>query len=473
MALKDFWNKITGQVPERFVEASGTTVEDDFGWRRLTGDTRRDLNPMTQERMQELAVYQWRTDPLGNRLIELPVAYLLAEGVRLKVEDEEAQEWLNDFWNDPITCMDIKLAKKVRELSLYGEQCWPVFVNEMNGHCRLGYLDPGMIQEVVTDPDNIEQPIGIITKRDKKGQYRKYQIIINGPETVFSKRTQDIRQEFTDGPCFYFSVNDLSNSTRGTSDMLSQMDWIDGYSQALFGELERWDHLRSFIWDVTMSGATPEEIEERAEKIQPPRPGSVRIHNDSEVWKAETPDLKSEDSGRLASVFRNHIMGGGTIPEHWFGGGGDVNRATAAEMGEPTFKIFSMRQTQWRYILCEIAKYQLRQRMIVIMGDSAEEMIKEEEYKVTAEFPELTARDTSKYAAALQQVVVAVGLAIDRNVLTEQTGISLISMMAGQLGVQFDPVDELTKVREVRAIADELDVMPDIPDDDEDVASAA
>ncbi len=229
------WGMLSG-----FREAKGVTVEDDMeGWRPLTGDARRDLNPLTQKRMQELAVYLWKTNPLADRLIELPVAYLLAEGVELSVPDEEAQGWIDSFWNDPINCMDIKLPKKVRELALYGEQCWPVFVNEANGDVRLGYLDPGMIETVVTDPDNIEQPIGVVTQRDKKGNKRRYRIIVNGPETVFSKRTQQIRESFDDGECFYFSVNDLSNASRGHSDMLAQLDWLDGYDQAMFGELER------------------------------------------------------------------------------------------------------------------------------------------------------------------------------------------------------------------------------------------
>lgn len=473
MALKKIWQALFGKDEVKFTEAHGSTIEDDeAGWRKLTGDSRRDLNPITQERMQELAVYQWRTDPLANRLVELPVAYLLAEGVRLKVDDDEAQGWLNDFWDDPINCMDIKLAKKVREMSLYGEQCWPVFVNEMNGHCRLGYLDPGDIETVVTDPDNVEQPIGIVTKRNSKGIKRRFQIIVNGPESVFSQRTQEIRATFDDGPCFFFTINDLSNASRGTSDLLSELDWIDGYAKALFGELERWDHLRAFIWDVKMTGATPEEIDERASKITAPKAGSVRLHNDAEEWTAVTPDLKSEDSGKLARVFRNHIMGGGTIPEHWFGGGGDVNRATAGEMGEPTFKIFTMRQTTWKYILCELGKYQLRRRMMVVLGEGADELIKNDEYTVFAEFPELTARDTSKYAQALQQVVVACGLAIERGVMTEETAAHMIANMASQLGVEIDPDVEMENVRAFRAKMAELDNMPDFPDDEDDAEAA-
>lgn len=445
----------------RFVEGAGLSIEDeDDGWRPLTGDARRDLNPMTQRRMQELAVYVWKTNPLANRLVELPLAYLLAEGVRMTVPDDEAQAWLDAFWRDPINRMDIKLPKKVRELSIYGEQCWPTFVNEVNGHVRLGYLDPGLIETVVTDPDNIEQPIGIVTVRDKKGVKRRFRVIVNGPETVFTERTREIREEFTDGECFYFTVNDLSNASRGHSDLLAQLDWLDAYDHALFGEVERWDFLRAFVYDVTLKGATPEEVKKRAAEISVPKPGSVRVHNDAEEWDALAPQLGSYESANNARLFRNHIMGGGTIPEHWFGGGGDVNRATAGEMGEPTFKVFTMRQAYLGYILEELGTYQIRQRLRSLYGAEPEQNNHPDDYVVTAEFPELTSRDTSKYAAALQQVVVAAATAIDRNLLSEETAIGTIALVAGQLGKEVDAADELEKARADALRRTEADSFP-------------
>jgi hypothetical protein len=133
--------------------------------------------------MRKMAVYLWESNPLANRLIELPVAYLLAEGVRLTCKDEDSQGLLDRFWKDPINSMNLKLPKKVRELSLYGEQCYPTFVNEIDGFVRLGYLDPAQIETIVMDPDNPEQPIGIVTCKNKKGIARRYRVIVNGPRT--------------------------------------------------------------------------------------------------------------------------------------------------------------------------------------------------------------------------------------------------------------------------------------------------
>lgn len=430
-------------------EAAGVTVDDDEAdWRPLSGDSKRDLSPITQKRMREMAFYLWESNVLANRMIELPLAFILAEGVKLVHKDKEAQKVLKKFWKHPINSMDTKLTKKVRELGLYGEQCYPTFVNEINGAVRLGYLDPGLIADVIVDPDNAEQPIGVITTKDRKGQYRKFKVIVNGDEAeMFTKRTQAIRETFTDGECFYFTVNDVSNGKRGRSDLLASADWLDAYDEFLFNELERAKELRTFIWDVTLNGATKDEVKERAKDIAPPGPNSVRVHNDAEIWKDVSPTLNSADTTNTGRLFRNHVMGGNTIPEHWFGGGGDVNRAVGAEMGEPTFKIFTMRQTTVRYMLETMGRYVLRQKKLA--ETKAEPELDDEYLDFDVIFPEMTSKDISKYAAAMQQVVVGCAMAIEKGLMSEPTAIKIISTIAGRLGIEFDAEAEL-KVIELK-----------------------
>lgn len=450
-------------APQPLREAYGATIDpDEEQWRKLTGDSNRDLSPLTQSRMQKIAVWLWESNQIGNRLIELPLAYLLAEGVSLESDDAETQKALNRFWADPINAMDLHLPEHVRELAMYGEQCWPAFVNEHDGHVRLGYLDPALIATVVKDPDNSKQPIGVITQKNTRGVARRYRVIINGPESVFSDRTQLIRETFTDGECFYFAINRLSNGARGRSDLLAQADWLDGYDQFLFGELDRSSFMRAFLWDVTLKGATPIEVEERARKIGAPAPGSVRVHNDSEVWDAVTPDLKAADSSEIARLFRNHVLGGGTIPEHWLGGGGDVNRATGESMSEPTFKIFSMRQRTLKHILETVGCYVARRRI----DPTGEQDIEYDDPRlaVSAVFPEMTARDTTRYAAALQQVVMAVRFAIEAQLMTRDTGMRLVQSIAERLGVEMDVEQELKDTAIAASQRAEEDVFVDLPE---------
>lgn len=442
------------QTAEKFVESVGISVEEE-GFTKLTGDKDRSLSSLTQERMQELAVFLWKSNPLANRIIELPLVYLLAEGVTMNVQDETAQQWLNEFWNDPINQMDIKLPKKVREMSLFGEQCWPVFKNPTNGAVRLGYLDPGLIKEVKTDPDNTEQPIGVVTKAlGKKRKSKKYRIIVPGSENIFGEEAKKIREEFNDGECFYFNVNALSSSSRGLSDLLATMDWLDLYDKALFGEVERWDALRSFIWDVTLRGATEETVKKRASEIEVPSSGGVRVHNDAETWQAVTPDLQAANGAENARTVRNHILGGSTLPEHWYGGGGDVNRSTAGEMGEPTFKTFKFRQTEWKHILETVCFYAIYSRLEKT-GNIPEDL---RNYRPVAQFPELTHRDTSVYAAALQQTVVAVGIAVEKSMMTEETAVAVIGSMISRIGIEVNPAKELEQARAKARIQTQDDI---------------
>ena len=449
-----------------FREAAGITVDfDDDQWRRLSGDSSRDLSPMTHARMQQTATYLWQANPLANRLIELPIAFLLADGVSLEATTEDPdlkpiiQDWLNRFWLHPINNFPIKLPKKVRELALFGEQCWPAFVNPYSGQVRLGYLDPELVETIVMDPDNAEQPIGIVTRRDRKGIQKRFKVIVNGEEEeLFTQRTIAIRNTFTDGDAFWFCVNNLCTDSRGRSDLLPVMDWCDAYETGLYGEADRQGFLRDYVWDVTLKGATEDEVKRRAREITRPAPGSARVHNDAEVWQPLSPDLQAADGSIGARLFRNHILSGQTMPEHWYGGGGDVNRATGDSMSEPTLKVLSLRQAYLGHMLLEAARYTIRQREKATTGREPD--LFDPIYGVTCRWPEMSPKDTTKYAAALQQVVVACSMAMDKNLLSPETALSIIDAVSGRLGVSIDAVQELAKASVEASKKAEADAFP-------------
>lgn len=451
-------------------EAAGVTIDDDDDsgkWRRITGDSERDLTPVTQWRAQKLAVYLWERNLLANRLIELPVAYLLAEGVALVCDDPEAQKVLDKHWHDPINRWNQKLVKKARELALFGEQCWPAFVGP-DGMTRVGYLDPAVIETVVVDPDNPEEAIGVVTMPDDRGRRRKYKVIFNGDDAdLFTSRTQEIRSGFTDGECFLTRINQLASGRRGRSDLLAQMDWLDAYDQFMFGELDRVGFLRGFVWDVTITGADQQECEARAKKMAPPAPGSVRVHNESEKWDALAPELGAYEAAAGARLFRNHVLGGATVPEHWFGGAENVNKSTGQDMTEPTHKMLTMRQSELGEALVTVGRYVLRKafaaRQIAALPDEVLQ-------SVTVRWPELSQRDISRYAAALLQTVTAAAQAINEGLLSRETAIALVQAMAARLGVPFDAAAELEKAMTQRRSANEEDAFVPRPGDIDDAA---
>ena len=441
-------------------EAAGMTLDDeDAGWRRLGGSTRRrDLTTVRQDQMQKAAAYLWEANGLANRLIELPLAYLLAEGVKLECADEEHQKWLDAFWNDPINCMDLRLPTYARELALFGELCLPAYVNDINGQVRLGYLDASLIADVMVDPGNAAQAIGVRTVKDADGNFKEFRVIVRGEDDeLFAEAARRLRASYSSGDAFYFAVNKFAAGRRGRSDLIAQMDWLDAYDEFMFDSMERAADLDSFVWDVELEGATPEQVKERATEITRPGRNSVRVHNSQEKWQAIAPDVKAADRAEGARMFRNHALGGATIPEHWFGGGGDVNRGAANEMGEPFFKLATARQTQLRHLLQELGAYVLWQR-----AKRAGQVPdwSEEEWKVTAKFPEMVTRDVTKLAAALQSVVAAVAGALGERLITRATALQIIAIAARRLDVTIDPDDELAKVMEENPEPEGEDTQP-------------
>jgi plasmid maintenance system antidote protein VapI len=117
-------------------------------------------------------------------------------------------------------------------------------------------------------------------------------------------------------------------------------------------------------------------------------------------------------------------------------------------MGEPTFKMYSMRQGFLKRMLEEIGRYVLwcaaRTR-----GEKPDWAT--DEWQVTAVFPELLNRDITKFASAMQAVTAAVIQMIEAGLLTEETALKIIADVAQRFGQDFDAKTELAAARKEAA----------------------
>ena len=151
-----------------------------------------------------------------------------------------------------------------------------------------------------------------------------------------------------------------------------------------------------------------------ARNTEPPRTGGAFIHNEKVKSEAVAPDLKADDSQKAARLHRNHILGSRGLPEHWFGGGGDVNRATAAEMDAPSHKIIENRQEKIKNMLEVVFDF-----VIFSARNSGYLRVTDEEAgSYDIQTPEISDKDVAKLSTMLQQVaaslVAAEGQGLDR-----------------------------------------------------------
>lgn len=425
------------------------------GFRRIT-DAERDLSPVTLDRQREIAVHLYTYNPIAKALLDVMREWILGEGVRITAPNERTAAYLDRFWNDRANRWDIRLWQQTLELHLMGERFWPVFTNEFSGLMRFGVIDPSRVKEVITDPDNVEMAIGVVLKSQAGLAERRYRTVLTGDEDLSVLSAPGLKEWErlgVDGELFQFAINRLSTQKRGQSELFVLADWLDGYEQLLFSILQREQALSSYLWDVTLEGASEEEVADFAAKQKYPKPMSMRVHNEKAKWELQGPAFGSSlQNTEHARLFRNHILSTERLPEHWFGGGGDVNKSIGAEMSAPTEKSLTAKQREIRYILEDVVRAQLTRG-----AEHGEILEAEDAHEFELDFPEPSTRDLTKISAAIQSVAGGLKTFASEGWVDGETSTRVLSSLLQQFGIEADPEEMLDRARTQRQerLADE------------------
>lgn len=432
---------IDQKVQER-LPAAVAGNNPDVQWRRLSGNSVRELPIATWARQCEVCYWLWKTNPLGNWLIETLTALVAGQGFTYTAENDEVRDLIKSLWDDPINAFDLKVEGKVRELGIFGVQCWPVFKGEQTGRIRLGMVDPSQIQEIYTDPENAELQIGVKIANLQTGQFRLLKTILEEEsDSVMSDAARELRDSFEDGECFLFSINRVSNDPWGTSDIFVLADWLDEYEDFIYQYSEKARKQNAFIWDVTVNGADDKECQRIAEQYPKQGDAALRVHNEKMNWEPKAPKLQAIEIKESAGVFRNHILGNKSIPEHWYGGGGDVNRATAGESNEPILAFVRSRQNMVKHILTQIIRYAIRSAL-----DARYLTVPEEEaFKFSINMPEATNTDLNKLSTAVRDIVNSLVAAAAQGWVDQAQAVKIFAFVIAMIGFEIDTSDLVDK----------------------------
>lgn len=416
-------------------------VDEVKGYRAISDKLQnRSLPSMSQDRMIEICYWLWDNYPMAKWIIGVITGFILAEELPFESYNNKVKEILTDFWYDPVNRFDLYIEKHITELHIFGELMFPAKVSPYTGKLRLGYIDPKLIDEVITDPENCKVKIGIKLKSLPGENPKLYKIIFEKDvENFLSNQAKVLRKSFSYGDCFFFSINNVTNSPRGRSELLTVADWIDVYENFLYDYAEKWSQLNSFIWDLTIKGATEDEVRNKTKDltVASRNAGSIFGHNDGISLNAVTPDLKALDADMGARLLRNHILGGVGFPSHWYGGAEDVNKSSADEMMTPTMKILTSKQNYVKYIFTCLFDYQIacvRKYNSIKYGDLKDEDI---DYEIVT--PELSTKDLSKFGAVIKNVADGLSQAEDRQWLDKETALEYFSLVLSFLGRKVDP----------------------------------
>lgn len=415
---------IKKRIQEAYPMVGGTS--EDSLWRSLTTTSNRDLSTLTQKRMQDIAFYLYDSNPMAKRIIEITEEFIVGDGFTFTANDPDVLELIEEFWNDPQNNLNDEIDEMVKEQSIFGELFIPFWVNPIDGSVKLGYIDPVLVARVKKDKNNpkISRTISWRRMGSDKTETLK---LVNIDKNIKSKTYGRLM-----GECFFFPINKVTSATRGRSDLLSLADWLDGHDQFLFARLERAFLLNNYIWDIECEGMNEAELKVFIAGIDPPKPGSIRAHNEKVKWNALSPKLESVDASNEARLFKNQILGGAGFPEHWFAEGSKTTRATALEMGLPTLKKLKKRQKKVKSMISHILKFVIDQAIIVRRLKPTVD----KKFKVVPS--PIVSRDNKGLAESMNGFVEGLGKAVDREWIDDKKARIIFSIFISQIGVDME-----------------------------------
>lgn len=439
---------ITAEQLARLSEVATSIDADDWMYRRISNRNAKGLSPIVRDRQLEIVYSLFLKNGLAKRILEIRNDFIFGDGFKYNItgadlSDEkinQAKEVIDEFWEE--NRMDLRFEKKGFDLSLNGMLILPVFINEINGSVKLGFIDPKNLDKIITNPLNVED----IQEIKMKG--------IATALTAEPKKLKVIRQNedltsklygLLDGECFYFAINNVSNQPEGVSDLLGSADWLDMLDQLLFNSLQFVNAISTYFQDVEITGADEKKIEDWKKKNPVSQKLARFVHNDKVKFDIVQPKLTDADPSEIVRLYKNLVLGSQGYPEHWFADGGNANLATAKEQDTPIMRQLKNRQQYVIYILQTMLNFSLHQAFEKRQGFT---LTKDDLQKIVINIiaPEFERKDFNKIGEGLKTIGELLAQAEEKGWLSKETSGKIFRSMVDIIGYDINEDDEISKI---------------------------
>jgi hypothetical protein len=392
--------------------------------------TLRDLPKFSRKAMQDDAARAHQRYGMARRAVANTRGFTVgALPPRPKAKDERVQQKLTAFWDHPRNNLEERIPEWSNDLAVYGELCALVAAGTGNGLgsgqsslTTIGILDPGVIDDVVTDPQDAQRRIAALVKL-RDGKLRAHPII--GKDSTLPSPFEhvtvgaEVELEIVDPagrrmqmvvvgqPCLYTRVNALSTQARGDSDLYPALDALALRDRGVFSFMERLALIAAFVWDLTFPNSKkPKEVQkgtEDAAKQIGRATGGVFGHTENTSLEAKAPTINAADWAQGIKIPKDDILDTVGQPAHWFSGGGaELSLASAGEMGSPAWTNMQERQTTLRRFIIDLGNYALSQF-------PEKELPPRDEWLWDVTLPTIVGKDAVREASVLNSQLTAIG----------------------------------------------------------------
>lgn len=332
-------NLIGGDAWRDYFATVTAQVDDSPGWHSYGSGTY-DRDQSEIEELYNDALLAWRKNPIAKRAIDITTDYVLGDGITISSHIPDLQNFIDRFLSDPENLESFNFAAMSEELSRSGDLYVVLFRNPTNGMSYTRFVVKPEIIQIET------------AARDWSKELVYHQRIPNDPgETRRWYSPRDGRSRRAKAVMLHFTVNRPIGALLGESDLATVLPWLLKYSRMVEDRIRLHWASRMFLWFVKVP--KNKVAEKRAQYRMPPESGSIIVHDESEEWNQQTPQLNGLDSSFDLEAIRRLIYTGTGLPPHWFGERGS-NRAEATEMGAPAERHLKRRQRTFAKMISNI-----------------------------------------------------------------------------------------------------------------------
>ncbi|NLE99639.1 MAG: hypothetical protein GX601_01535 [Anaerolineales bacterium] len=406
--------------------AAVTVQVDDGGAGRSGGWDSLSAGPADRswaERLEDLddALEAWQKNPLVRRIVTLTRSYVVAGGVTVSSRIPAVDAFIRAFWSHPRNRLERRLGPMCDELTRCGELFPVLFTNPTDGMSYVRFVPARQIVAVETDPEDYETELGY-QQVTATGAPRAW-LGAGNPRAFRRGRGRRLEPLM-----LHFAVNRPIGATRGEGDLTPVLPWVRRYSEWLKDRV-RLNRLRTrqALLDLEISDDSMVEEKRRQLTADNPVEAGIYVHGAGERVTLHSLALGGADAAPDGEVLRLAIAAGANVGLHYLGEGGDVNYATAREMGEPTARFYAERQQELIGFLQDLVEAAYRRHTAATPGAPVYD-----DLQLVASASEPARADNQSLAAAAHTMVQALRAMREAGWVDDATAARLAFKFAGE-----------------------------------------
>lgn len=355
----------------------------------------------------------WRKNMLIRRLVNVTRAYVVGKGIQFQSKDPSVDAFIQEFWHHPRNRMDRRLGPICDSLTRDGEVFPVLYTDPQSGMSYVRLRPAKVIQKIITDPNDYEQEL------------RYIEPMTTGERVWLSPYSDPFVQSIP--VMMHFYVNRAVGAVRGESDVRPVIAWAMRYVEWLKDRVRlNKVRTRAGVMDITMADDSMVKTKRQSLKDQQPLKSGMYVHGPGESVEMHDIKVNADETADDGKALRLAVASGSNMSLHFYGEGEATNYATAKEMGEPTARFFTDRQTELIWMLMDLLTVAYQRYCVINKCAPVADL------QIVVIVPELARDDNQSLAQAAQMISQALELAKANGWIEDEQARELLLKFAGE-----------------------------------------